>query len=102
MKKYFAEQDKQGIVSRFDRNKAPLVMDLLQTQIFHPEWIMYGSRILLSIIESEREQQQIIEAVFGMKREELVDKVGTGELSETVLSSYDYVYDTSKFTNHNL
>lgn len=100
--KYFAEQDRQGIVSRFDRSKAPLVMDLLQTQIFHPEWIMYGSRILLSIIESEREQQQIIEAVFSMKREELVDKVETGELSKTVLSSYDYVYDTSKFTNHNL
>jgi malate synthase len=100
--KYFAEQDKQGIVSRFDRSKAPLVMDLLQTQIFHPEWIMYGSRILLSIIESEREQQQIIEAVFSMKREELVGKVETGELSKTVLSSYDYVYDTSKFTSHNL
>ena len=97
VEEYFAEQDRQGIVSRFDRSKAPLVMHLLRTQLLHPEWIMYGSRILLSIIESEEEErQQIIWAVFDMKREDLVGQVEAGEVPAAVLSAYDYVYDTSQ------
>ena len=97
VEEYFAEQDRQGIVSRFDRSKAPLVMDLLRTQLLHPEWIMYGSRVLLSIIEfEEEERQQIIKAVFDMKREDLAGQVEAGELPAAVLSAYDYVYDTSQ------
>ncbi len=58
---------------------------------------MYGSRVLLSIIESEEEErQQIIGAVFDMKREDLVSQVEAGEVPAVVLSAYDYVYDTSQ------
>ncbi len=58
---------------------------------------MYGSRVLLSIIESEEEErQQIIGAVVDMKREDLVGQVEAGEVPAAVLSAYDYVYDTSQ------
>lgn len=97
VEEYFAEQDRQGMVSRFDRSKAPLVMDMLRRQLLHPRWIMYGSRVLLSIIESdEEEREQILAAVFSPSRQDVVGKVEAGELPEKVLSAYDYVYDTSQ------
>ena len=91
---YFSEQDRQGIVSRFDRSKAPLVMEVIRRQLFHSQWIMYGSRVLLSIIEAdEKEREQTLTAIFSPSRAEVVGKVETGELSPTALAAYDYVYD---------
>ena len=40
-------------------------MDLLRRQLLHPEWITYGSRILLSIVEAEpAERDAILAGVF--------------------------------------
>ena len=94
VKEYFAEQDRQGIQSRFDRSKAPLVLELLARQLSHNQWITYGSRVLLSIIEvSPEAREQVLEAVFSTSRKEVVSKVRSGELPEFALDTYDYVYD---------
>jgi malate synthase len=83
---YFAQQDAQGIVSRFDRSKAPLVMDLLRRQLLHPRWITYGSRVLLSIIEAApAERDAILEAVFSASP----DAVPAGPAK----AAAGYVYD---------
>ena len=97
VEEYFAEQDRQGLVSRFDRSKAPLVMDVLRRQLLHPQWIMYGSRVLLSIIGSDKESLgHILTAAFSSSREDVVGKVQAGELPADVLVAFDYVYDTSE------
>ena len=89
VEEFFADMDRQGIEGRFDRSKAPLVMDVLRRQLMHPDWIMYGSRVLLSIIESDEEKlQQVLSAVFSTSRE-------SGELDPLVLAACNYVYDTN-------
>ncbi|MBI3941225.1 MAG: hypothetical protein HY315_10355 [Acidobacteria bacterium] len=94
VKAYFAEQDRQGVSSRFDRGKAPLVMELLGRQLRHPQWITYGSRVLLSIVESDpQERDRILEAVFAPSREAVLGKVQAGELPPVALRCYEYVYD---------
>ncbi|MBI2822796.1 MAG: hypothetical protein HYX74_11295 [Acidobacteria bacterium] len=91
---YFAEQDRRGIASRFDRRKAPLVMELLRRQILHPQWITYGARVLLSLVESgPAEQDQILEAVFSPSAEAVAQKVQSGQLPSAALHCYKYVYD---------
>ncbi|HEU0168971.1 MAG TPA: hypothetical protein VFS62_14425 [Chloroflexota bacterium] len=83
---YFAQQDAQGVVSRFDRAKAPLVMDLLRRQLLHPRWITYGSRVLLSIIEtSPAERDAIVDAVF----RDSSDALPAGPAREAVAYIYD-------------
>src|SRR5262249_29728448 len=91
---YFADQDAKGIVSRFDRSKEPLVMDLLRQLLKHPCWFSYGSPVLLSIIEAEpAERVTMLTAIFSPSREAVVTKVQRGELPPVALTAYDYVYD---------
>ncbi len=83
---FFAEQDRQGIRSRFDRSKAGLVMEILERQLFFPRWIQYGSRVLDSVKEeSEADARQILDAVFSDSRDE--------EWPPLALRAYDFVYD---------
>jgi malate synthase len=85
---YFAEQDRQGVRSRFDRSKAPLVMELLERQIFHHRWIQYGSRVLDSLKEeSATDQRRILEAIFAGSRDE------AAKHGAKALAAYDDVYD---------
>ena len=94
VKAYFAEQDRKGIKSRFDRSKAPLTMDILERQLLHPRWIMYGSRVLDSVKEeSEENRKQILEAVFLDSREAVSERVNKGEWTSVALDAYDFVYD---------
>ena len=85
VKEYFAKQDREGLKSRFDRSLAPVTMDILRRQIFHPQWIMYGSRVLLSVIETkEPKRRQILDAIFRPSR-----KPAAGQIRDAC----DFVYD---------
>jgi malate synthase len=94
VKTYFAEQDRKGVKSRFDRNKAALTMEILERQLLHPRWIMYGSRVLDSVKEeSEENRKQMLEAVFLDSREAVAKRVNKGEWTSVALEAYDFVYD---------
>ncbi len=80
VKEYFETQDREGIKSRFDRRFAPVTMEILRRQLLHPRWITYGSRVLLSIIESgEVERARILDEIFSRP--------------PARSSSHDFVYD---------
>ena len=42
---------------------------------------------------NERERAQILEAIFDLFREEIVERVEAGELDKKILAAYDYIYD---------
>lgn len=88
VKAYFAEQDREGVKSRFDRSKAWVTMEILERQLFHPRWIQYGSRVLDSVKEeSPDDAARILDAVFAPSREEAAKK------GAVALRAYDFVYD---------
>jgi malate synthase len=94
VREYFSDQDRKGVKSRFDRSKAPLVMEILERQLFHPGWIQYGSRVLDSVKEeSESDRKAILAAVFADSRDVVAAKVGKGEWPAVALRAYDFVYD---------
>jgi malate synthase len=79
----------------FDRSLAPVIMEILRRQLNHHQWIMYGSRVLLAVIEKGPiERAQILDAIFATSREEVVRRVGEGKLPQRALDAYDFVYDT--------
>jgi malate synthase len=88
VRRFFADQDRAGVKSRFDRTKAPLVMEILERQLFHPRWIMYGSRVLDSVKEvAEADRKPILDAIFSATREEAAKRGAEG------LEAHDYVFD---------
>ncbi len=91
---YFAERDRKGVKSRFDRSKAPVTMEILERQLFHPRWIMYGSRVLDSVKEeSEANRKQILDAVFSDSRDAVAGSVKKGDWTPAALAACDFVYD---------
>ena len=87
VKAYFAEQDRKGVKSRFDRDKAWVTMEILERQLFHPRWIQYGSRVLDSVKEeSEADRRQILDAVFAGSRE-------PEKWTPAARQAHDFVYD---------
>ena len=91
---YFAEQDRKGVKSRFDRSKAAATMEILERQLFHPRWIMYGSRVLDSVKEEpETSRGQILDAVFTATRAAVAESVRKGDWTPVALAAYDFVYD---------
>ena len=88
VEEYFAEQDRKGVKSRFDRSKAPLTMEILERQLFHPQWIQYGSRVLDSVKEEpEGDRKPILDAIFSESRDEAKKK------GEKAARACDFVYD---------
>ncbi|MGO9022159.1 MAG: malate synthase [Syntrophobacteraceae bacterium] len=91
---FFAELDRLGDVGRFDRRKAPVIMDLLKRQLVSPRYIQHSARVLFVVAEaSEQERAQILEEIFDLSREEIVERVEAGKLGRKALAAYDYVYD---------
>jgi malate synthase len=91
---FFAELDRRGDPGRFDRAKAPIIMDLLKRQLLSPHYIQHSARVLFLVGQaSDEERWQILEAVFDLSREEVVKRVQAGTLSQTALTAHDYVYD---------
>jgi malate synthase len=91
---FFAELDRRGDPGRFDRSKAPVVMELLKRQLLSPRYIQHSARVLFLVGQAdEKERGQILEALFDLTREEIVKRVGAGSLNRSILAAYDYVYD---------
>jgi malate synthase len=91
---FFAELDQRGDPGRFDRSKAPVIMELLKRQLISPRYIQHSARVLFVVGQAnERERAQILEAIFDLSREEVVKRVESGSLSKAALAAHDYVYD---------
>jgi malate synthase len=91
---FFAEQDRRGDPGRFDRSKAPLIMELLKKQLLSPHYIQHSARVLFVVGQAPKEQQsQLLEAIFDLSRDEVVKKVKAGMFSPAALRAHDYVFD---------
>jgi malate synthase len=91
---FFAELDRRGDPGRFDRAKAPVIMELLKRQLLSPRYIQHSARVLFVVGQaSEQERAQVLEAIFDLSREEVARRVAAGSLSRAALAAHDYVYD---------
>jgi malate synthase len=91
---FFAEQDRRGEPGRFDRSKAPLVMELLKKQLLSPRYIQHSARVLFVVGQSSKDQQsQLLEAIFDLTRDEVIKSVKAGTLPQAALAAHDYVFD---------
>jgi malate synthase len=94
---------------RFDRSKAPIIMDLLKRQIFCPLYIQHSPRVLFVISDKdEGKRSKILDAIYYMdvegvplfrneagepSRAKLVEAVRNGNLPSYALEAHDYVHD---------
>jgi len=91
---FFAELDRRHDPGRFDRSKAPLIMDLLKRQLLSPHYIQHSARVLFVVGQADpQERAQIMDAIFDLSREEAIQRVQAGKLSKAALAAHDYVYD---------
>ena len=91
---FFAELDRRGDSGRFDRSKAPIIMQLLRKQLLSPHYLQHSARVLF--LDGEADEQtgkQMLEAIFDLSREETVQRVQAGTLNESALAAHDYVFD---------
>jgi malate synthase len=91
---FFAEQDRRGDSARFDRSKAPVIMDLLRRQLLSPRYIQHSARVLFVVAQARPEEgAQLLEAIFDLSRDDVVKHVRAGTLPKGALAAHDYVYD---------
>ena len=91
---FFAELDRRGDPGRFDRAKAPVIMELVKRQLLCTRYIQHSARVLFVAGEANsQEHTQIFEAIFDLSREEIVKRVQAGTMSKKALAAHDYVYD---------
>jgi malate synthase len=91
---FFAELDRRGDPGRFDRAKAPIIMEILKRQLLSPRYIQHSARVLFVVGQANKQERtQILEAVFDLSREEIVQRVQAGSLNNIALAAHDYVCD---------
>jgi malate synthase len=91
---FFAELDRLGNPGRFDRAKAPVIMEILKRQLLSPRYVQHSARVLFILAPAnEQERVQLLEAIFTLSREEVVERVHEGTLNKSALDAHDYVYD---------
>ena len=91
---FFAEQDRSGAPGRFDRSKAPVIMDLLRRQLLSPRYVQHSARVLFVIGQARPALHgQILEAIFDLSREEVVRRVQAGKMDRAALEAHDYCLD---------
>ncbi len=91
---FFAELDRHGDPGRFDRSKAPVIMELLKRQLLSPHYIQHSARVLFVVAQADgKEREQVLDAIFDLSREEIVKRVQAGTLNSAMLTAHDYVYD---------
>jgi malate synthase len=91
---FFAELDRRGDPGRFDRSKAPIIMELLKRQLLSPRYIQHSARVLFVVAQAgDKEREQILEAIFDLSREEIAKRVKAGTISSAAFAAHDYVYD---------
>jgi len=91
---FFAELDRRGDPGRFDRTKAPIIMEILKRQLLSSRYLQHSARVLFVLAEANKEESaQILDAIFDLSRDEILKRVNSGTLSKTVLRAHDYIYD---------
>jgi len=91
---FFAELDRRGDPGRFDRAKAPLIMELLKRQLLSPKYIQHSARVLFLLAQATAEEHaQILAAIFDVSRPEIVKRQQAGTMKPAALAVHDYVYD---------
>jgi malate synthase len=91
---FFAELDRRGEPGRFDRAKAPIIMELLRRQLLSSRYIQHSARVLFVVGQAnDHERMQIFDAIFDLPREEIIRRVQAGIYDEIALTAHDYVYD---------
>jgi malate synthase len=91
---FFAEQDRRGDPARFDRSKAPVIMDLLKRQLLSPRYIQHSARALFVVAQANpKERARILDALFDLSRPEIVKRVQGSTLEKSALTAHDYVHD---------
>jgi len=91
---FFAELDRRGDPGRFDRSKAPVIMELLKRQLLSPRYIQHSARVLFEVGKADAQQRtQILDAVFDLPREEVAKRVQAGKMDKVALDASDYIYD---------
>ena len=90
----FDELDRLGNPGRFDRAKAPVIMEILKRQLLAPRYIQHSARVLFVLgPANEQEREQLLEAIFSPSREEVVKRVQAGTMNQSALDAHDYIYD---------
>ncbi len=90
----FAELDRLGNPGRFDRAKAPVIMEILKRQLLSPRYIQHSARVLFGLAPAnEQEREQLLEAIFTLSREEVAERVQAGTMNKSALDTHDYIYD---------
>ena len=91
---FFAELDRRHDPGRFDRSKAPVIMELLKRQLLCPRYIQHSARVLFVVGQSNpQERAQIMDAIFDLSREEIVKRVQAGKMNKSALTAHEYIYD---------
>jgi malate synthase len=91
---FFAELDRRGDPGRFDRSKAPVIMELLKRQLLSQRYVQHSARVLFVVGQATpRERPGILDAIFDLSREEVVRRVEAGSLERSALAAHDYVLD---------
>src|SRR5712692_10399680 len=91
---FFAELDRRGDPGRFDRAKAPIIMEILKRQLLSPRYIQHSARVLFVVGQANKQERaQILEAIFDLSREEIIKRVQAGTLNKIALVAHDYVHD---------
>jgi malate synthase len=91
---FFAEQDRRGEPGRFDRSKAPVIMELLRRQLLSPRYVQHSARVLFIMGQAKpAHHAQILEAIFDLSREEVVKRVQAGAMDPAALAAHDYALD---------
>jgi malate synthase len=91
---FFAEQDRRGDPGRFDRSKAPVIMELLRHQLLSPRWIQHSARVLFVVGQaSPRERTPILAAIFDLPRADVAARVKAGAMPASALAAHDYALD---------
>jgi malate synthase len=91
---FFAELDRQGEPGRFDRSKAPVIMELLRRQLLSKRWVQHSARVLFVVAQAPAaERGAIMDAIFDVPREEVVKRVQSGAMPRSALAAHDYALD---------
>jgi malate synthase len=95
-KAFFAEQDRRGEQSRFDRSRADVIMEMLRRQLLSRRWVQHSARVLFVVAEaSAADRGPILDAIFDLSREEIEKRVKAGSMPQTALAAHDYVLDVT-------
>jgi len=91
---FFAEMDRRGDPGRFDRSKAAVIMELLKRQLLSPRYIQHSARVLFVVGQADaQEREQILESLFDLTRDKIVQKVESGTFAKATLAAHDYIFD---------